>query len=91
MLGVKVVQPPRAEQPAKKPEEHKNSDCPLHRVSRPGARNHVPASESKQARFTSGFRREAQTLYYRLLDPKAEQVLELRRDLFCPEFGGSKD
>lgn len=29
------------------------------------------------------FRREAQTLHYRILDPKAELVLELLRDLFC--------
>lgn len=32
------------------------------------------------------FRREAQTLYYRVADPKAGQVLELLRDLFCPEL-----
>jgi hypothetical protein len=30
------------------------------------------------------FRREAQTLHYRVIDPKAEQVLKLLRDLFCP-------
>lgn len=30
------------------------------------------------------FRRESQTLHYRILDPKAELVLELLRDLFCP-------
>ena len=33
------------------------------------------------------FRREAQTLHYRVADPKAAQVLELLRDLFCPELG----
>jgi DNA-binding transcriptional ArsR family regulator len=32
------------------------------------------------------FRRESQTLHYRVLDPKAEQVLELLRDLFCPNL-----
>jgi DNA-binding transcriptional ArsR family regulator len=32
------------------------------------------------------FRRESQTLYYRVLDPKAEQLLDLLRDLFCPEL-----
>ena len=32
------------------------------------------------------FRRESQTLHYRVSDPKAEQVLELLRDLFCPEL-----
>ena len=38
------------------------------------------------------FRREAQTLYYRVADPKAEQLLELLRDLFCPELapGGER-
>jgi DNA-binding transcriptional ArsR family regulator len=29
-------------------------------------------------------RREAQTIYYRLADPKAAQLLELLRDLYCP-------
>ena len=33
------------------------------------------------------FRRDAQTLFYRIADPKAGQVLELLRDLFCPEIG----
>ena len=33
-----------------------------------------------------GFRREAQTLHYSIRDPKAEQVLALLRDLFCPEL-----
>ncbi|HUG46635.1 MAG TPA: metalloregulator ArsR/SmtB family transcription factor [Sphingomicrobium sp.] len=32
------------------------------------------------------FRREAQSLHYRIADPKAGQVLELLRDLFCPEL-----
>jgi DNA-binding transcriptional ArsR family regulator len=34
-----------------------------------------------------GFRRESQTLHYRVCDPKAEQLLELLRDLFCPDLG----
>ena len=29
-------------------------------------------------------RREAQTIYYRLADPKAARLLEVLRDLFCP-------
>jgi DNA-binding transcriptional ArsR family regulator len=32
------------------------------------------------------FRRESQTLFYRLSDPKAAQLLELLRELFCPEL-----
>ena len=32
------------------------------------------------------FRRDAQTLHYRVADPKACQVLALLRDLFCPEL-----
>jgi len=33
-------------------------------------------------------RKQAQTVYYSLCDPKAEQVLSLLHDLFCPELGG---
>ncbi len=36
------------------------------------------------------FRREAQSLHYRVADPKAGQVLELLRDLFCPELKPGK-
>lgn len=41
-------------------------------------------------------RKEAQTVYYRVCDPKAEQLLALLHDLFCPELGresatGSKE
>jgi len=36
------------------------------------------------------FRREAQTLYYSVSDPKAGQLLELLRDLFCPELAGGR-
>ncbi len=32
------------------------------------------------------FRRESQTLHYRLADPKAAQLLETLRDLYCPEL-----
>ncbi len=39
------------------------------------------------------FRREAQTLFYRVSDPRAARVLELLRDLFCPELAslGAED
>ncbi len=32
-------------------------------------------------------RKQAQTVYYRVCDPKAEQLLALLHDLFCPELG----
>lgn len=32
-------------------------------------------------------RKEAQTVFYRVGDPKAEQLLSLLHDLFCPELG----
>lgn len=32
------------------------------------------------------FRREAQTLFYRIADARAAQLLELLRDIFCPEL-----
>ena len=32
-------------------------------------------------------RREAQTVFYRLSDPRAEEVLALLHQLFCPELG----
>lgn len=32
-------------------------------------------------------RKEAQTVFYRVCDPKAGQVLTLLHDLFCPELG----
>ena len=32
-------------------------------------------------------RKEAQTIYYRVSDQKAGQLLALLRDLFCPELG----
>lgn len=33
-------------------------------------------------------RRQSQTIYYRVSDPKAVQLLTLLHDLFCPELGG---
>jgi DNA-binding transcriptional ArsR family regulator len=35
------------------------------------------------------FRREAQSLVYRIADPRAEQMLGLLRDLFCPQLQDS--
>lgn len=32
-------------------------------------------------------RKEAQAVFYRVCDPKAEQLLALLHDLFCPELG----
>lgn len=32
-------------------------------------------------------RRHAQTIYYKVCDPKAGQLLALLHDLFCPELG----
>lgn len=32
------------------------------------------------------FRRESQSLYYRVLDPKADKLLRLLRDMFCPDL-----
>lgn len=32
-------------------------------------------------------RKVAQTVFYRVCDPKAEQLLALLHDLFCPELG----
>lgn len=36
-------------------------------------------------------RKEAQTVFYRLCDPRAEQLLHLLHDLFCPELGRTDD
>lgn len=33
-------------------------------------------------------RKEAQTVFYRICDPRAEQVLALLHDIFCPDLGG---
>ncbi len=33
------------------------------------------------------FRRESQTIYYRLEDPRAARVLATLKDIFCPELG----
>lgn len=32
-------------------------------------------------------RKEAQNVFYRICDPRAEQVLGLLHDLFCPDLG----
>ena len=32
-------------------------------------------------------RKQAQSVHYRLCDPRAEQILALLHDLFCPELG----
>ena len=34
------------------------------------------------------FRRESQTLFYRVSDPRAGQLIALLRDIFCPELAG---
>ena len=36
-------------------------------------------------------RKEAQTVFYRVCDPKAQQLLALLHDLFCPELGTTTD
>lgn len=33
------------------------------------------------------FRRESQTIHYRLEDPRAARVLATLKDIFCPELG----
>lgn len=33
-----------------------------------------------------GYRREAQTLYYRVTDARAAQVLSVLQDIYCPEL-----
>jgi DNA-binding transcriptional ArsR family regulator len=35
-------------------------------------------------------RKEAQTVFYRLCDPKADQLLRLLHQLFCPDLGSSE-
>jgi DNA-binding transcriptional ArsR family regulator len=37
------------------------------------------------------FRRQSQTLHYRLADPKAARLLETLRDLYCPELVAEGD
>jgi ArsR family transcriptional regulator, virulence genes transcriptional regulator len=32
-------------------------------------------------------RKEAQSVYYRICDPRAQQILALLHDIFCPELG----
>jgi ArsR family transcriptional regulator len=35
-------------------------------------------------------RKEAQNVFYRVCDPKAERLLVLLHDLFCPDLGQSR-
>ncbi|CAO4140252.1 hypothetical protein GPNCGGLF_LOCUS848 [Methylorubrum aminovorans] len=37
------------------------------------------------------FRRESQTLYYRLADPRAARVLATLKDIFCPDENAAED
>lgn len=37
------------------------------------------------------FRRESQTLYYRLADPRAARVLATLKDIFCPDDNGADE
>lgn len=37
------------------------------------------------------FRRESQTLFYRVCDERAERVLALLKDIFCPRLDSSKE
>jgi ArsR family transcriptional regulator len=32
-------------------------------------------------------RKDAQTVFYRICDPRAEQILALLHDIFCPDLG----
>lgn len=36
------------------------------------------------------FRRDSQTLFYRVCDPRAERVLATLKDIFCPTLGAMK-
>ncbi len=35
------------------------------------------------------FRRESQTIHYRVVDPKAARLIEVLKDLFCPDLSSS--
>lgn len=37
------------------------------------------------------FRREAQTIFYRVADPNAGRLLALLRDIFCPDLIDSNE
>jgi DNA-binding transcriptional ArsR family regulator len=37
------------------------------------------------------FRRESQTLFYRVCDERDERVVALLKDIFCPTMGSSKE
>lgn len=36
-------------------------------------------------------RKQAQTVFYRVADPRVERVLQLLQDIYCPELGGGKE
>ena len=40
-----------------------------------------------EATKTVTYRRDAQTLHYRICDARAERILAVLRDIFCPELG----
>lgn len=37
------------------------------------------------------FRKEAQTVFYRIADPRTEKLLGVLHDIFCPDLGRSKN
>jgi DNA-binding transcriptional ArsR family regulator len=37
------------------------------------------------------FRRDSQTLFYRVSDERAERLLTVLKDIFCPDMGGSTE
>lgn len=37
------------------------------------------------------YRREAQTLHYRICDARAERILAVLRDIFCPTLGDGEE
>lgn len=36
------------------------------------------------------FRRESQTIFYRVSDPRAERMLAILKDIFCPAMGRAR-
>ncbi len=37
------------------------------------------------------YRRESQTLFYRVCDARADRLLAVLKDIFCPEMGSAKE
>lgn len=37
------------------------------------------------------YRRESQTLHYRICDARAERVLAVLKDIFCPDLGADRE